>query len=77
MSPAPCRNLRLCGLGWLTGDEDGEDQADQGDHEHDGEGDGEGLPLGKVDGDQHRADEGGAERGSEVGDTARQSGITP
>ncbi len=49
------------GLDWLAGDEDGEDQAGQGDDEHRGEGDGEGLALGEFDGEQGRADQGGAE----------------
>ena len=54
------------GLDWLAGDEDGEDQAGQGDDEHRGEGDGEGLALGEVDGEQGQADQGGAESGSQV-----------
>ena len=37
------RTWRCRGLDRLTGDEDGQDQADEGDHEHHGKGDGEGL----------------------------------
>ena len=45
----------------LRGIEDGKDQADEGDHEQHDEGGGEWLALGQFDGDQGRADQGGAE----------------
>jgi hypothetical protein len=45
------------------GDEDREDQADEGDHEHDGESDAEGPFFRQVHDDQDRADQGGAQRG--------------
>jgi hypothetical protein len=45
-----------------VGDEDSEDQADEGDHEHDDESDGEGSSFRQFHGDQDRADQGGAQR---------------
>ena len=59
-----CRawTCRFRGLDWLAGDEDGEDQADEGEHEQHDEGGGEWLALGQFGGDQDRADQGGAQR---------------
>ena len=59
--PIPRLGMVVRCLDWLAGDEDGEDQADQSDDQHHGEGHGEWLALGEFDGDQGRADQGGAE----------------